>query len=65
LVAAGWDIIGIARHAPGNFSGQFVTTDLSDPEGTAELALILAGPEALTIQAILMLIEWGEQHRFG
>src|SRR5580704_5790308 len=42
LVAAGWEVIGVARHAPANFPGQFVTTDLSDPEGTAELASILA-----------------------
>ena len=39
LVAAGWDVIGIARHAPANFSGQFETTDLSDPEGTTESLL--------------------------
>src|SRR5580700_9982180 len=43
LVAAGWEVIGVARHAPANFPGQFVTTDLGDPEGTAELASILAG----------------------
>jgi 3-oxoacyl-[acyl-carrier protein] reductase len=28
----------MARHAPMNFPGQFVTADLSDPEGTDELA---------------------------
>ena len=43
LVAAGWEVIGVARHAPAKFPGQFVTTDLGDPEGTAELASILAG----------------------
>ena len=43
LVATGWEVIGVARHAPANFPGQFVTADLSDPEGTAELASILAG----------------------
>ena len=43
LVAADWEVIGVARHAPANFPGQFVTTDLSDPEGAAELASILAG----------------------
>jgi 3-oxoacyl-[acyl-carrier protein] reductase len=43
LAATGWEVIGIARHTPTNFPGQFVTTDLSDPEGTAELASILAG----------------------
>ncbi len=32
----------MARHAPTNFPGQFVTADLSDPEGTAELASRLA-----------------------
>jgi NAD(P)-dependent dehydrogenase (short-subunit alcohol dehydrogenase family) len=25
LAAAGWQVIGIARHAPTNFPGQFVT----------------------------------------
>jgi 3-oxoacyl-[acyl-carrier protein] reductase len=44
LVAAGWEVTGVARHAPANFPGQFVTTGLSDPEGTAELPSILAGP---------------------
>src|SRR5580700_5735947 len=37
LAAAGWEVIGIARHTPTNFPGQFVPTDLSDPQGTAEL----------------------------
>jgi 3-oxoacyl-[acyl-carrier protein] reductase len=32
----------MARHAPTNFPGQFVTADLSDPEGTDELASRLA-----------------------
>ncbi len=30
LAAAGWEVIGIARHAPTNFPGEFVTGDLSD-----------------------------------
>ena len=42
LAAAGWEVIGIARHTPANFPGQFVPTDLSDPQGTAELASRLA-----------------------
>jgi 3-oxoacyl-[acyl-carrier protein] reductase len=42
LAAAGWEVIGIARHTPTNFPGQFVPTDLSDPQGTAELASRLA-----------------------
>jgi len=42
FVAAGWEVIGVARHSPANFPGQFLTTDLSDPEGTAELASRLA-----------------------
>ena len=42
LAAAGWDVIGIARHAPANFPAQFLLTDLSDPEATAELASMLA-----------------------
>jgi NAD(P)-dependent dehydrogenase (short-subunit alcohol dehydrogenase family) len=32
LAAAGCQGIGIARHTPTNFPGQFVTADLSDPE---------------------------------
>ena len=42
LVAAGWEVIGVARHTPTNLTGQFVPTDLSDPQGTAELAFGLA-----------------------
>ena len=42
LAAAGWDVIGVARQRPANFPGQFVTADLSDPEGTAKLASMLA-----------------------
>jgi NAD(P)-dependent dehydrogenase (short-subunit alcohol dehydrogenase family) len=42
LATAGWDLIGIARHPPANFPGQFLPTDLSDPEATAELATMLA-----------------------
>ena len=42
LAATGWEVIGIARHTPTNFPGQFVPTDLSDPQGTAELASRLA-----------------------
>ena len=38
LAATSWEVIGIARHIPANFPGQFVPTDLSDPQGTAELA---------------------------
>jgi len=37
LAAAGWQIIGIARHTPTNFPGQFVTADLSDSERTDDL----------------------------
>ena len=42
LATAGWDVIGVARHAPASFPGQFVSADLSDPERTAELASRLA-----------------------
>ena len=42
LAAAGWEVIGIARHTPTNFPGQVRPTDLSDPQGTAELASKLA-----------------------
>jgi predicted Rossmann-fold nucleotide-binding protein len=34
LAAKGWQVIGIARHTPTNFPGQFVTANLSDPERT-------------------------------
>ena len=42
LATAGWEVIGVARHAPASFPGQFVSADLSDPERTAELASRLA-----------------------
>lgn len=42
LSAAKWEVIGIARRAPASFPAQFLTTDLSDPEATAELASMLA-----------------------
>ncbi|PYV45018.1 MAG: hypothetical protein DMG06_04120 [Acidobacteria bacterium] len=42
LAASGWAVIGIARHKPDSFPGQFVTADLSDFEATAELASRLA-----------------------
>src|SRR2546422_7985576 len=42
LAASGWAVIGIARHNPDSFPGQFVTADLSDFEATAELASRLA-----------------------
>ncbi len=42
LATAGWEVIGVARHTPASFPGQFVSADLSDPEGTAEPASRLA-----------------------
>jgi 3-oxoacyl-[acyl-carrier protein] reductase len=42
LAAVGWEVIGVARHAPANFPGQFLAADLSDPEATEELASRLA-----------------------
>ena len=42
LATAGWEVIGVARHAPASFPGQFVSADLSDPERTAKLASSLA-----------------------
>jgi short-subunit dehydrogenase len=42
LAAAGWEVIGIARHSPPSFPGRFLTADLNDPERTAELASCLA-----------------------
>ena len=42
LSAQGWSVIGIARQAPADFPGEFVTADLSDSAQTAELAARLA-----------------------
>jgi len=44
LAAASWEIIGVARshRRMAHFPGQFVITDLSDPEGTVKLASRLA-----------------------
>ena len=50
LAAAGWEVIGIARHTPTNFPGQFVPTDLSDPQGTAELSVVTALASATMLE---------------
>ena len=42
LAAGGWTVIGIARHKPDGFPGQFITADLSNFEPTAEIAAKLA-----------------------
>jgi 3-oxoacyl-[acyl-carrier protein] reductase len=42
LAAAGWHVIGIARHTPTNFPGQFASADLGGPERADELASELA-----------------------
>ena len=42
LAAGGWTVIGIARHKPDGFPGQFITADLSSFEPTAEVASQLA-----------------------
>jgi 3-oxoacyl-[acyl-carrier protein] reductase len=42
LAASGWAVIGVARHQPDGFPGQFITVDLSDFERTAEVASQLA-----------------------
>jgi 3-oxoacyl-[acyl-carrier protein] reductase len=42
LAASGWAVIGVARHKPDGFPGQFITADLSDFERTAEVASQLA-----------------------
>jgi 3-oxoacyl-[acyl-carrier protein] reductase len=43
LLATGeWRVIGVARHAPADFPGEFLPVDLSDAAATAELAGRLA-----------------------
>jgi NAD(P)-dependent dehydrogenase (short-subunit alcohol dehydrogenase family) len=42
LAETGWNVIGIARKAPGDFPGVFIEADLSDPDRTETLAKALA-----------------------
>jgi 3-oxoacyl-[acyl-carrier protein] reductase len=42
LAAAGWDVVGIARHPPAKFPGEFLAADLSDPQRIADLGSELA-----------------------
>jgi len=67
LAAAGWQIIGIARHTPTNFPGQFVTADLSDSERTDDLfrssyAAAKSARESLTRS---MAVELGPCWHYG
>src|SRR5207249_2853876 len=39
---SGWSVLGVARHEPDSFPGQFMTADLSDVDATAEVASRLA-----------------------
>ena len=38
LAESGWSVLGVARHEPDRFPGQFMTADLSDVDATAEVA---------------------------
>lgn len=42
LSEQGWSVIGVARHAPPGFPGEFISADLSDSAATAALAAKLA-----------------------
>lgn len=42
LAADGWRVVGVARSAPADFPGEFLTVDLSDAGATAVLAKRLA-----------------------
>jgi 3-oxoacyl-[acyl-carrier protein] reductase len=42
LATDGWHVIGVARHAPEHFPGEFMTCDLSDVAATQQLAKQLA-----------------------
>lgn len=42
LAAQGWHVIGVARHAPASFPGEFLTCDLADVAATEQLAKQLA-----------------------
>lgn len=42
LSAQGWSVVGVARHSPPSFPGEFLAADLSDAGATAALAGKLA-----------------------
>lgn len=63
LAASGWAVIGIARHAPLNFPGQFITADLNDPERTAELASALVQRE--NVHSIVNNVGIAKHELFG
>ena len=63
LVASGWAVIGVARHKPDSFPGQFVTADLSNFEPTAEVASQLA--QRGDVLGIVNNVGAAKHERFG
>jgi 3-oxoacyl-[acyl-carrier protein] reductase len=61
LAATGWEVIGIARHTPPKFPGQFVATDLGDPQGTAELSRLAERRYVLGIVNNIAAVQHGQQ----
>lgn len=62
LVASGWAVIGVARHKPDGFPGQFITADLSDFEPTAEVASLAQRGDVL---GIVNNVGAAKHERFG
>jgi len=52
LATAGWEVIGVARHPPASFPGQFVSADLSDqnalPNSLPDLRRVATSLASLT-----------------
>jgi 3-oxoacyl-[acyl-carrier protein] reductase len=46
LSAQGWSVIGIARQAPADFPGEFVTADLSDSAPPVATSAVLSTTSA-------------------
>ena len=63
LVASGWAVIGVARHKPDGFPGQFIAADLSDFERTAEVASQLA--QRGDVLGIVNNVGAAKHERFG
>ena len=45
LAATGWGVIGVARHKPEGFPGEFIRADLANFNVTGELASHFAHPQ--------------------
>jgi 3-oxoacyl-[acyl-carrier protein] reductase len=63
LHARGWSVIGIARHKPRSFPGNFISVDLSDPEATRRLGEDLAARK--DVFGIVNNVGGGHRETFG